>query len=271
MASDKVRVDTLLVERGLAPGRDRAKALVMAGNVYINGAKTVKPGETVSAGSAIELRGGEPRYVSRGGLKLEKAINSFDLPVNGFVCADIGASTGGFTDCMLRYGAAHVFAVDVGYGQLDWRLRSDARVTVLERTNARRLTRDMLGRPVDLVSIDVSFISLRLILPAVRGILRDGGHVMCLVKPQFEAGRENVGKRGVVRDPQIHGGVIAAVAGYAAENGFAPLGLDYSPIKGPQGNIEYLLHLVRAGEERTLAGETVANVVEQAHKELSQT
>ena len=239
----KKRLDTLLVERGLVSGRDKAKALIMRGIVYASGQKAQKPGDEYLEDIPLEVRGNPIPFVSRGGLKLEKAVKAFGLPALGAVCADIGASTGGFTDCLLSHGAVKVYAVDVGYGQLAWALREDSRVVVLERTNARYLTKDQIPEPLRLITVDVSFISLTLLLPALIRLLCVDGHMLCLVKPQFEAGREQVGKKGVVRDPVIHVQVIEKVVTYAQEIGLEVSGLDFSPIKGPQGNIEYLLHL----------------------------
>jgi len=239
----KKRLDTLLVELGLASGRDKAKALIMRGIVYADGQKAQKPGDEYPEDTQLEVRGNQLPFVSRGGLKLEKAVKLFDLPVDGAVCADIGASTGGFTDCLLSHGAVKVYAVDVGYGQLAWALREDDRVVVLERTNARYLTAEQIPDPLQLITIDASFISLTLLLPALCRLLCEDGRIICLVKPQFEAGREHVGKKGVVRDPAIHAQVIEKVADCAGQLGLTAVGLDFSPIKGPQGNIEYLLYL----------------------------
>ena len=241
--TEKTRLDAALVERGLCTGRDRAKGVIMAGQVYVNRQKADKPGMTVSPQDEIELRGDQLAYVSRGGLKLEKAIKEFDLRLQDLICADIGASTGGFTDCMLQNGAAKVYAVDVGYGQLDWKLRNDARVVCMERTNARYLDREQIPDELDFASVDVSFISLRLILPALHDLLKAGGHVACLIKPQFEAGREKVGKKGVVRDPAVHLEVLEQFLQNAKESGFTVLDITYSPIRGPEGNIEYLGYL----------------------------
>ena len=240
---NKTRLDVLLVERGLQESRQRAQAMVMSGQVYVDGRRVDKPGATVSNDAEIEIRGNTLQYVSRGGLKLEKAMASFPITLEGAVCADIGASTGGFTDCMLQNGAAKVYAVDVGYGQLAWKLRSDERVVCLERTNARYLTREQIPEALDFASIDVSFISLRLILPPLAALLREGGQIVSLVKPQFEAGREKVGKKGVVRDPAVHREVLEQFLEHARDAGFAVLGLTYSPIRGPEGNIEYLGYL----------------------------
>ena len=241
--SGKTRLDVLLVERGLQETRQKAQATIMSGLVYVDGRKVDKAGTAVPDDARLEVRGSALRYVSRGGLKLEKAISAFRLSLDGAICADIGASTGGFTDCMLQNGAAKVYAVDVGYGQLDWKLRNDARVVCMERTNARYLDREQIPDELDFASVDVSFISLRLILPALHGLLKAGGHVACLIKPQFEAGREKVGKKGVVRDPAVHLEVLEQFLQNAKESGFTVLDITYSPIRGPEGNIEYLGYL----------------------------
>ena len=239
----KKRIDVLLFERGLAPSREKARTLIMAGSVYVNNQKFDKPGDTVSDDAEIEVRGSTLKFVSRGGLKLEKAMQLFPIDLNGKICMDIGASTGGFTDCMLQNGAQKVYSVDVGYGQLAWQLRQDPRVVNLERTNARYLTHEQVPEEIDFFSVDVSFISLRIILPAVRPLLRDGGQAVCLIKPQFEAGREKVGKKGVVRDRAVHEEVVETICRFAVENGYSVLGLTFSPVKGPEGNIEYLVYL----------------------------
>lgn len=236
----KTRLDVLLVERGLQESRQKAQATIMSGSVFVDGRRVDKPGAAVSGDAGIEIRGNTLRYVSRGGLKLEKAMASFPISLTGAVCGDIGASTGGFTDCMLQNGAARVYAVDVGYGQLAWKLRSDQRVVCLERTNARYLSREQIPEALDFASVDVSFISLKLILPPLCALLRERGHVAALVKPQFEAGREKVGKKGVVRDPAVHREVLERFLEHARDAGFTVLGLTYSPIRGPEGNIEYL-------------------------------
>ena len=236
-------MDAALVERGLCTGRDRAKGVIMAGQVYVNRQKADKPGMTVSPQDEIELRGDQLAYVSRGGLKLEKAIKEFNLRLQDLICADIGASTGGFTDCMLQNGAARVYAIDVGYGQLAWKLRCDERVVNLERTNIRHVTSEQVPEPLDFASVDVSFISLKLVLPVLKELLKAGGEAVCLIKPQFEAGRELVGKKGVVREESTHIMVVEKALNYARENGFTPIHLTFSPVKGPEGNIEYLMHL----------------------------
>ncbi len=264
----KERLDTALVLRGLAVSREKAKALIMSGNVYVNNQKSDKAGTSVKPDDNIEVRGETLKYVSRGGLKLEKAVESFGVVLEGSVCADIGASTGGFTDCMLQNGAAKVFAVDVGYGQLAWKLRTDPRVVNLERTNFRYVTKEQIPEALDFASVDVSFISLSLILPVLFGLLKPGGRTVCLIKPQFEAGRENVGKKGVVRDKRVHTAVIEKILGVAAENGFSVLGLDFSPVKGPEGNIEYLMFAEKSENPQNLCDVMPADVVEASHTAL---
>ena len=264
--SVRQRLDLALVERGLAETRQKAQATIMSGIVYVNGQKVDKAGFAVTPEANIEVRGNALPYVSRGGLKLEKAMREFGLILDGCVCADIGASTGGFTDCMLQNGAAKVYAVDVGYGQLDWKLRSDKRVVCMERTNARYLTKEQIPDELDFASIDVSFISLKLILPAVNGVLKDGGHVACLVKPQFEAGREKVGKKGVVRDSAVHLEVLEHFLEHAADSGFGVLDMTFSPIRGPEGNIEYLGYLEKGAETKRKFD--LAALVEASHAEL---
>lgn len=239
----KKRIDVLLVEQGLAESRQKAQAIIMAGQVFVGDKRCDKAGLTVDESVALEVRGQALKYVSRGGLKLEKAMKCFPITLEGKVAADIGASTGGFTDCMLQNGACRVYAVDVGYGQLAWSLRSDPRVICLERTNARYLTAEQIPEPLDFASIDVSFISLKLILPALRPLMKDSGQVAALIKPQFEAGREKVGKKGVVRDPAVHLEVLEQFLNHAKEGGFSVKGIDFSPIRGPEGNIEYLGYL----------------------------
>ena len=247
--SKKIRLDVLLVERGFQESRQKAQAVIMAGSVFVAGQRVDKPGTAVAEDAQIEVRGGGLRYVSRGGLKLEKAMQTWPITLEGKTCADIGASTGGFTDCMLQNGAEKVYAVDVGYGQLDWKLRNDPRVVCLERTNARYLSHEEVPDELDFASIDVSFISLKLIFPALYQLLREGGEIACLIKPQFEAGREKVGKKGVVRDPAVHLEVLENFLGHAKENNFTVLGITYSPIRGPEGNIEYLGYLRKSTEE----------------------
>jgi len=239
----KIRLDALLHQQGEFESREKARAVIMSGVVFFDGKRVDKPGTMVPEDAVLEVRGATLPYVSRGGLKLEKALDAFAVSVAGRCCIDCGASTGGFTDCLLQRGAAKVYAVDVGYGQLDWRLRQDDRVVVLERTNVRYLTPADLGDAPNLAVIDVSFISLALILPPVYNLLTEAGRVICLIKPQFEAGREHVGKKGVVRDPAIHARVLERFLSDAASAGFGVMALDYSPIKGPEGNIEYLGYL----------------------------
>ena len=269
----KKRLDVELVDRGLVQSSERAKVVIMEGLVYVNGQKSDKAGTPVKEDDRIEVRGETLRYVSRGGKKLEKAMQVFPVVLEGCTCMDIGASTGGFTDCMLQNGAVKVYAVDVGYGQLAWSLRTDERVVNLERTNIRYITEEQVPQPVDFISVDVSFISLTLVLPVAHRLLKDGAQMVCLVKPQFEAGKDKVGKKGVVRDPQIHREVIRKVIDCAAELGFWVRGLDFSPIKGPEGNIEYLLFLQKPQQEalppeETVAEEQIAGVVDSAHQSL---
>lgn len=265
----KKRLDLLMVERALAPSREKAKAYIMSGNVYVDGQKEDKAGTMFQETVKIEVRGNTLPYVSRGGLKLEKAMKNFGVTLEGKISMDVGASTGGFTDCMLQNGAVKVYSIDVGYGQLDWKLRNDPRVVCMEKTNIRYVLPEHLSEPADFSSIDVSFISLTKVLLPVYHLLKEDGEVVCLIKPQFEAGREKVGKKGVVREPKVHEEVIEKVMEYAKSIGYATLHLEYSPIKGPEGNIEYLLHLKKKVDnlpEDTLLDvkETVAN----AHKEL---
>ena len=263
---NKKRLDVLLTERHYAETRSKAQAIIMSGNVYVNGQKADKPGMSFEETVEIQVRGAVCPYVSRGGLKLEKALRDFGVKPEGYVCSDSGASTGGFTDCLLQQGAKKVFAIDVGYGQLDWKIRSDERVVVMERTNIRYVTPDDLGEPLDLSVIDVSFISLKIVLPTIKTLLKPTGQVMCLIKPQFEAGKENVGKKGVVRDPKIHKMVLDNFVELVNSLGFRILGLTFSPVKGPEGNIEFLGHLTLA-DVPGLQPDT-ADVVAQAHKTL---
>ncbi len=262
----KKRLDVLLCERGLAESRQRAQADIMGGCVFVEGRPALKAGQAVDEEAQIEVRGQAIPYVSRGGLKLAKAMDVFSLDLTGLVCADIGASTGGFTDCMLQHGAEKVFAVDTGYGKLAWKLRTDPRVVPLERTNARYLTREQIPDALDFASVDVSFISLRLILPALRGVLKDSGRVVCLVKPQFEAGREKVGKKGVVRDPKVHQEVLEHFLDHAAQADFTVTAMDFSPIRGPEGNIEYL-GLLTAGAGEPYTGD-LPGLVARSHEAL---
>ena len=239
----KKRLDVLLTEQGYADSRSKAQAIIMAGQVYVEGQKADKPGTSYEENVSIEVRGVSCPYVSRGGLKLEKALRDFGVKPEGFVCSDSGASTGGFTDCLLQQGAKKVFAIDVGYGQLDWKIRSDPRVVVMERTNIRYVTPEQLGEQLDLSVIDVSFISLKIVLPTIKTLLKSTGQVLCLIKPQFEAGKEKVGKKGVVREPEVHKEVLDMFVALAASLEMPILGLTYSPVKGPEGNIEFLGHL----------------------------
>ena len=265
---NKKRLDVLLVEQLYAETRSKAQAIIMAGLVYVNGQKADKAGMSFDADTAqIEVRGQACPYVSRGGLKLEKALRDFGVDPTGFVCSDSGCSTGGFTDCLLQQGASKVFAIDVGYGELNWKIRNDPRVVVMERTNIRYVTPEDIGEPLDLSVIDVSFISLRIVLPAIKNLLKEKqGQVLCLIKPQFEAGRENVGKNGVIREPAVHKEVLDNIVALAKELGFTILGLTFSPVKGPAGNIEFLGHLTLADAEG-IEPDT-ADVVAQAHKTL---
>ncbi|MCD8249802.1 MAG: TlyA family RNA methyltransferase [Lachnospiraceae bacterium] len=266
----KTRLDVLLVERGLAESREKAKAVIMSGNVFVDGQREDKAGASFSEQVKIEVKGSPLKYVSRGGLKLEKALANFDLSVEGKICMDVGSSTGGFTDCMLQNGAAKVWAVDVGTGQLAWKLRQDARVVCMERTNIRYVTREDIPEPIGFASIDVAFISLKKVLGPVKALLAPDGQVVALIKPQFEAGREQVGKKGVVRDPAVHLQVVRGIMDFAVEMGFRILALDFSPIKGPEGNIEYLLHLENQEEDSVCASPFIdpLEVVELAHKTL---
>ena len=263
----KKRLDVLLVERLYADTRSKAQAIIMSGNVYVNGQKADKPGMSFEETVQIEVRGAVCPYVSRGGLKLEKALRDFGVKPDGYVCSDSGASTGGFTDCLLQQGASKVFAIDVGYGQLDWKIRNDPRVVVMERTNIRNVTPEDLGEPLDLSVIDVSFIGLEIVLPAIRNLLKPTGQVLCLIKPQFEAGKDNVGKKGVVRDPKIHQMVLDNFVSLANRLDFKILGLTFSPVKGPEGNIEFLGHLT-LDDVAGIQPDT-ADVVSQAHKTLN--
>ena len=259
----KTRLDVYLVEHGLSDSREKAKRLIMAGQVYVNEQKADKAGDTVNETDRVEVRGKKLSYVSRGGLKIEKALQVFPIDLSGKTCLDIGASTGGFTDCMLQNGAAKVYAVDVGYGQLAWSLRNDPRVVSMERTNFRYV--EELPEPIDFASCDASFISLKLLLPPAHNLLKEGGEMVCLIKPQFEAGREKVGKKGVVRDPFVHIEVIETIVEFARTHGFCILGLSYSPIRGPEGNIEYLLYLKKGADEGILPD--VSQIVKESHAE----
>ena len=264
----KIRLDQYLFQNNLVQSRERAKALIMAGIVYVNEEKIDKAGTMIAEDAKVEIRGHDLQYVSRGGLKLEKAMQVFPLSPNGKVCMDIGASTGGFTDCMLQNGAVKVYAVDVGYGQLAWKLRCDERVVNMERTNIRHVTPEVLQEPVDFFSVDVSFISLKHIFPVAASITTKQAQGVCLVKPQFEAGKEKVGKKGVVREADTHKEVILHAAEYAVKNGFSTIGLDFSPIKGPEGNIEFLMHVQKSENPIGFAQEIIDGVVKSAHEAL---
>ena len=261
----KERLDVILVNNGLASSRDNAKRTIMAGLVTVDGIVETKSGQKFDVDSEFKVKDKLLKYVSRGGLKLEKAIQSFSIKLNGCYAVDMGASTGGFTDCMLMNGALKVYALDVGYGQLDYKLRVDPRVINMEKTNIRYLDTTLIEEPIDFISIDVSFISLRHMFPVASKILKDTGAVMCLIKPQFEAGREQVGKKGIVRDSKVHVEVIENVIGYASDNGLYPHGLDYSPVKGTKGNIEYLLYLRKTESSEEISPQEVVNI---AHGEL---
>ena len=264
---NKKRLDVLLTEHGYADTRSKAQAIIMAGLVYVEGQKADKPGISYEEHVSIEVRGESCPYVSRGGLKLEKALRDFGVKPDGYVCSDSGASTGGFTDCLLQQGASKVFAIDVGYGQLDWKIRSDPRVVVMERTNIRYVTPEDLGEPLDLSVIDVSFIGLEIVLPTIKTLLKpNAGQVLCLIKPQFEAGKENVGKKGVVRDPKIHQMVLDNFISLVTHLQFTILGLTFSPVKGPEGNIEFLAHLTLENKQGITPN--TAEIVQQAHETL---
>lgn len=262
----KKRLDVLLTEQGYADTRSKAQAIIMSGLVYVNGQKADKPGISYEASVSLEVRGEVCSYVSRGGLKLEKALRDFHVDPTGYVCSDSGASTGGFTDCLLQKGAGKVFAIDVGYGQLNWKIRSDPRVVVMERTNIRYVTPEQLGEPLDLSVVDVSFISLKIVLPTIKTLLGPNGQVLCLIKPQFEAGKEKVGKKGVVREPETHKEVLDGFIALAKNLDFTILGLTFSPVKGPEGNIEFLGHLTL--EQKPDIELDTAKIVEDAHKTL---
>ncbi|EKY27004.1 TlyA family RNA methyltransferase [Clostridium celatum] len=269
MASKKERLDILLVDKGICTSRERAKTNIMAGLVFVDGQRVDKAGEKVNIDADIVFKGEELKYVSRGGLKLEKAMNEFNISLKDKVCMDIGASTGGFTDCMLQNDASKVFSVDVGYGQFAWKLRTDERVVCMERTNIRYVTPEDIGEKLDFASIDVSFISLRTIMPAVKNLLKETGEVVALIKPQFEAGRDKVGKKGVVRDKEVHHEVILKIVNYLIENEFNILGLSYSPIKGPEGNREYLVYFTKDKEkESNFELSIIDNIVNESHSQL---
>ena len=269
MAEKKERLDILLVEKGIITSRERAKACIMEGKVYVDGQKVDKAGEKISESANIEYRGATLKYVSRGGLKLEKAMKTYGISLENKVCMDIGASTGGFTDCMLQNKASKVFSVDVGYGQFAWKLRTDERVVCMERTNIRYVTLENIGEPLDFASIDVSFISLKKIMPATLNLLKDNGEVVALIKPQFEAGREKVGKKGVVREKETHKEVVYGIIDFLLEQNLNVLGVGYSPIKGPEGNREYLVYFSKdKNKESNFKREDVDTVVEASHVEI---
>ena len=265
---NKKRLDLAVYEMGLTESREKAKALIMEGSIYVNGQRCIKAGEQVKDDDKIELRGKKNPYVSRGGYKLEKAMKEFPLTLEGKTCMDIGASTGCFTDCMLQNGAKKVYSIDVGYGQLAWKLVTDPRVVNMERTNFRYVTEEQVPEPIDFASVDVSFISLKIILPVLRERLAPGGQAVCLIKPQFEAGREKVGKKGVVRDVKVHTEVVEDITTFAVEHGFSLLGLTYSPIKGPEGNIEYLMYIEKSEEPKSFLDFPVSALTEASHENL---
>ena len=265
----KERLDILLVKRGLADSREKAKAIIMSGNVFVKNNREDKAGSMFDENIEIEVKGNTLKYVSRGGLKLEKAMECFDLSPADKVCMDVGASTGGFTDCMLQNGATKVYSVDVGHGQLAWKLRQDERVVYMEKTNIRYVERKDIDDDIEFVSIDVSFISLTKVLTPVRNLMKDEGEIVCLIKPQFEAGREKVGKKGVVRDKAVHEEVIEMIRMFALANGFSVLDLEFSPVKGPEGNIEYLMHLKKCDDTECFVNEEdVHNIVIKSHEDL---
>ena len=265
----KERLDVILVNNGYAESREKAKVLIMTGNVFVNGQREDKAGTSFNTEDIkIEIKGQTLKYVSRGGLKLEKAVDVFDIKLDGYTCMDIGASTGGFTDCMLQNGALKVYSIDVGHGQLAWKLRNDERVVCLEKTNFRYITNEQVPEPIDFASVDVSFISLSKILPAAYPLIRDEGRMVCLIKPQFEAGKEKVGKKGVVREPAVHIEVIENALSYARDNHFRILGLDYSPVRGPEGNIEYLMYIEKSTQPDLVQNDIIKDIVAKAHESL---
>ncbi len=266
--AEKLRLDSAVFEQGHAESREKAKALIMAGQVYVNGQKALKAGMFLKPEDSLEVRSSKMPFVSRGGYKLEKALNTFDFVLDDTVCMDIGASTGGFTDCMLQRGAKKVYAIDVGYGQLAWKLRTDERVVNLERTNFRYLDKETVSEEIDFASVDVSFISLKIILPVLRDFLKKDGMAVCLIKPQFEAGREKIGKKGVVRDLSTHIEVIETITAFAVENGFNVKGLTYSPIKGPEGNIEYLMFIEKSETPQMLSEISPEELARESHENL---
>lgn len=266
--TEKKRLDLLVYDSGYAQSREKAKAIIMAGLVYVDNQKADKPGVSYPVTVNLEVRGGTPKYVSRGGFKLEKAMKVFPINLENKITMDIGASTGGFTDCMLQNGAKKVYSVDVGYGQLDWKLRNDDRVVNLERTNIRYITNEQIPDKIDFFSVDVSFISLKLVLPPARNLMSDEAYAVCLIKPQFEAGKEKVGKKGVVRDPKVHCDVVNSIVKFCISNGFDVLGLDYSPIKGPEGNIEYLIYLHKSDNPQLMLNISPEELVGNSHLDL---
>ncbi len=266
--SEKIRLDIAVFDRGLAETREKAKAMIMAGSVYVNGQKALKGGTLVTDKDLIEVKGAVNPYVSRGGLKLEKAMKSFDISLIDCICMDIGASTGGFTDCMLQNNAVKVYSIDVGYGQLAWKLRTDDRVVNLERTNFRYVTHEQVPDNIDFASVDVSFISLKKIIPVMRELLKKNGKSVCLIKPQFEAGKENIGKKGVVRDKKVHSDVITDITSFAVESGFTLIGVDFSPVKGPEGNIEYLMYIQKSDNAENLWNGDIDALVDLSHNVL---
>lgn len=267
--AEKKRLDLVVFEEGHTDSREKAKALIMAGSVYVNGQKQLKAGTSIKPDDKIEVRGSKMPFVSRGGYKLDKSIKAFNLDLSDCICMDIGASTGGFTDCMLQNGATKVYSIDVGYGQLAWKLRTDERVVNLERTNFRYVTHEEIPDLIDFASVDVSFISLKIILPVLRELLKEGGHAVCLIKPQFEAGRDKVGKKGVVRELSTHTEVVEKITNFAFETGFSILGLDFSPIKGPEGNIEYLMYIEKSENPVFLDKLNVEELTTSSHNILN--
>ncbi len=266
--NNKLRLDTAVFEQGFSESREKAKTLIMAGVVYVNNQKADKPGMTIKENDVIEVRSNPLKYVSRGGLKLEKAMQEFGLKLDGMLCADIGASTGGFSDCMLQNGASKVYAIDVGYGQLAWKLRTDPRVINMERTNFRYVTKNEIPEDLDFCSVDVSFISLSIIVPVMRNLMKDGGRAVCLIKPQFEAGKDKVGKKGVVRDKAVHIETVEKTVNMILDSKMSVLGLTYSPVKGPEGNIEYLVYIERTETPENSSGVTSEEIVLKSHEEL---
>lgn len=268
---EKLRLDSAIFEKGFCDSREKAKTLIMAGVVYVNNQKADKCGMTIKLDDIIEVRSNPLKYVSRGGLKLEKAMNEFPINLEGAICADIGASTGGFTDCMLQNGASKVYSIDVGYGQLAWKLRTDNRVVNLERTNFRYVSKEQIPDELDFASVDVSFISLSLIVPVMHTLMKDNAKAVCLIKPQFEAGKDKVGKKGVVRDKNVHIEVVDKTLELMLKTGFSVLGLTYSPIKGPEGNIEYLIFIEKSDTPKILPHISAESVVLKSHEELDKT